>query len=74
MRPSLLPLVIVCALRLGAQTTGTTPHPVVLISIDGLKPEYVLGADEHGLKIPNLRALVARGAHASGVTGVVPTV
>jgi predicted AlkP superfamily pyrophosphatase or phosphodiesterase len=48
--------------------------PVVLISIDGLKPDYVLDADKHGLKIPNLRRLVAEGAHASGVTGVLPTV
>jgi predicted AlkP superfamily pyrophosphatase or phosphodiesterase len=48
--------------------------PVVLISIDGLKPDYVLEADKHGLKIPNLRRLVAEGAHASGVTGVLPTV
>jgi predicted AlkP superfamily pyrophosphatase or phosphodiesterase len=74
MRLPSLTLLVVCALQLRAQTTAQTPHPVVLISIDGLKPEYVLGADEHGLKIPNLRALVARGAHASGVTGVVPTV
>ncbi|HSB09287.1 MAG TPA: alkaline phosphatase family protein [Blastocatellia bacterium] len=48
--------------------------PVVLISIDGLKPDYVLEADKLGLKIPNLRRLVAEGAHASGVTGVLPTV
>ncbi len=48
--------------------------PVVLISIDGLKPDYVLDADKHGLKLPNLRRLVAEGAHASGVTGVLPTV
>ena len=48
--------------------------PVVLISIDGLKPDYVLDADKHGLKIPNLRRLVAEGAHASGVSGVLPTV
>ena len=73
MRLRLLALLAVCALRLGAQTAGA-PHPVVLISIDGLKPEYVLGPDEYGLKIPHLRALVARGAHASGVMGVVPTV
>ena len=65
---------LVCALGLGAQTTNAAPHPVVLISIDGLKPEYLFGADEYRLKIPNLRALVARGAHATGVTGVVPTV
>jgi predicted AlkP superfamily pyrophosphatase or phosphodiesterase len=48
--------------------------PVVLISIDGMKPDYVLEADKHGLKIPNLRRLLAEGAHASGVTGVLPTV
>jgi predicted AlkP superfamily pyrophosphatase or phosphodiesterase len=48
--------------------------PVVLISIDGLKPDYLLEADKHGLKIPNLRLLVTGGAHASGVTGVLPTV
>ena len=48
--------------------------PVVLISIDGLKPDYVLDADKHGLKIPNLRRIVSEGAHASGVTGVLPTV
>ena len=48
--------------------------PVVLISIDGLKPDHVLDADKHGLKIPNLRRLVAEGAHATGVTGVLPTV
>ena len=48
--------------------------PVVLISIDGLKPEYVLEADARGLKIPNLRRFVREGAYASGVHGVIPTV
>jgi len=48
--------------------------PVVLLSIDGLKPDYVLEADKHGLKVPNLRRLVADGAYATGVTGVTPTV
>ena len=72
MRFPFLALLLGCALRLGAQASAT--HPVVLISIDGLKPEYVLQADAHGLKIPHLRALLARGAHASGVIGVVPTV
>ena len=69
-----LSLLVVCAFRAGAQAPSTTTHPVVLISIDGLKPEYVLQADAYGLRIPNLRALVARGAHATGVVGVVPTV
>jgi predicted AlkP superfamily pyrophosphatase or phosphodiesterase len=48
--------------------------PVVLISIDGLKPDYVLEADKHGLKIPNLRRLVKEGAFATTVTGNMPTV
>jgi predicted AlkP superfamily pyrophosphatase or phosphodiesterase len=45
-----------------------------LISLDGLRPDYVLKADEHGLKIPNLRRILREGAHASGVRGVLPTV
>jgi predicted AlkP superfamily pyrophosphatase or phosphodiesterase len=49
-------------------------HPVVLISIDGLKPEYVLDADAHGLKIPNLRRFLREGTYSTGVHGVVPTV
>jgi predicted AlkP superfamily pyrophosphatase or phosphodiesterase len=57
-----------------SQARSPASIPVVLISIDGLKPEYVLEADKHGLKIPNLRRLVTEGAHASGVAGVLPTV
>jgi predicted AlkP superfamily pyrophosphatase or phosphodiesterase len=47
---------------------------VLMISVDGLKPEYVLDADAHGLKIPFLRSLMRDGAHARGVIGVWPTV
>jgi len=46
---------------------------VMLISIDGLKPEAVLDADAHGLKVPNLRALLRDGTYANGVRGVLPT-
>jgi predicted AlkP superfamily pyrophosphatase or phosphodiesterase len=52
----------------------TTRPAVILISIDGLKPEYVLDADAHGLKIPALRRFLREGAYATGVHGVVPTV
>ncbi|MGP8244399.1 MAG: ectonucleotide pyrophosphatase/phosphodiesterase, partial [Bryobacteraceae bacterium] len=47
---------------------------LLLISIDGLRPDYLLQADAHGLKIPHLRAILRDGAHASGVRGVLPTV
>jgi predicted AlkP superfamily pyrophosphatase or phosphodiesterase len=46
---------------------------VVLISIDGLKPEAVLDAASHGLKVPNLRAFMSDGVYATGVRGVLPT-
>ena len=48
--------------------------PVLMISIDGMKPEYVTQADAHGLRVPTLRGLMRDGVYASGVTGVWPTV
>jgi predicted AlkP superfamily pyrophosphatase or phosphodiesterase len=64
------------ALSLLAAVAATqTPAPIVLmISIDGLRPDYVIAADKHGLKIPALRRFVAEGAYAEGVEGVIPTV
>src|SRR5260370_4462722 len=51
------------------------PRPaIVLISVDGLKPEYVLQANAHSLKIPHLRRFLSEGTYSSGVHGVVPTV
>ena len=49
------------------------PNTLMLISLDGCKPEAILDAEAHGLKLPNLRALVREGVYASGVTGVLPT-
>lgn len=49
-------------------------EPVLLISIDGLRPGDVIEAQQRGLKIPNLQQFMARGAYATGVTGVLPTV
>ena len=46
---------------------------VMLISVDGLKPEAVLEASAHGLKVPHLRAFMTDGAYATGVRGVLPT-
>jgi predicted AlkP superfamily pyrophosphatase or phosphodiesterase len=45
-----------------------------MISIDGLKPEYLLQADEHGLRIPTLRRFVREGTYAEGVIASLPTV
>jgi predicted AlkP superfamily pyrophosphatase or phosphodiesterase len=59
---------------LAAAAHSATAASVLMISIDGMKPEYVLQADAHGLKIPFLRSMLRDGTHAAGVTGVWPTV
>lgn len=50
------------------------PEPLVVISIDGMKPEYVTHAVDHGLKLPELTGFLAEGTYAEGVRGVLPTV
>lgn len=59
----------------GAPPAGPAANrSFLLISLDGLRPDYVLKADEHGVKIPNLRRILHDGAHSTGVRGVLPTV
>jgi len=72
----LLSLLLVAALFLGWPVAGQEkPAPVlVVISVDGLKPEYVTAAEAHGAKVPNLRRFLPEGAYAEGVIGVIPTV
>ena len=67
MRPALL-------LAAALFATPAAAEPVLLISIDGLRPGDVIEAERRGLKIPNLRRFVTEGAYATGVTGVLPTV
>ncbi len=47
---------------------------VVVVSIDGMKPETYLEPDRLGLAVPTLRSIVARGAHARAVESVFPSV
>lgn len=70
MRAALLAFVLPAAL-------GATPvlaEPVLMISIDGLRPADVIEAEQRGLKVPNLRKFLVEGAYATGVKGVLPTV
>ena len=70
-------LILMISFALVAECALAAARPVkpllMLISVDGLKPESILEADRHGLKVPNLRAFMADGAYASGVRGVMPT-
>src|SRR5262245_9338281 len=73
------PAQLICLLALlglthpveGAKPSGPA---VLVISVDGMHPDYVLKADQYGLKIPTLRHILSDGVHASGVRGVLPTV
>jgi predicted AlkP superfamily pyrophosphatase or phosphodiesterase len=68
-RFSTVALLLFSASYLQGQTTS-----VLMISVDGMRPDYVTHADEHGLKIPTLRRMMREGTYAEGVTGVFPTV
>jgi predicted AlkP superfamily pyrophosphatase or phosphodiesterase len=50
------------------------PPLLVMISVDGMRPDYITEADEHGAKVPNLRRFLKEGTYAEGVVGDVPTV
>ena len=65
---------VALAAALFASDVSSLAAPVLMISIDGLRPGDVLDADARGLKIPALRAIVADGAYATGVKNVLPTV
>jgi predicted AlkP superfamily pyrophosphatase or phosphodiesterase len=71
----LLVLLSAWALACGSAAAGERAGKpmLLLISVDGLKPEAILEAASHGLKVPNLRAFLADGAYATGVHGVMPT-
>lgn len=61
-------------LAASARVTPNVEQPtVMLISVDGLRPDAILDAEAHGLKVPNLRTMVREGAYSSGVLGVLPT-
>jgi len=53
---------------------GPPKDRVILLSIDALRADYLHKPDQFGLKIPTLRKLVQRGAHAQSLVSVWPTV
>jgi predicted AlkP superfamily pyrophosphatase or phosphodiesterase len=71
MKPCLLAFTVFASL---APLSAAVANPVLLISIDGLRPSDIGDADKRGLKVPNLRAIMAEGAYASGVRNMLPTV
>jgi Type I phosphodiesterase / nucleotide pyrophosphatase len=64
---------IVLCLHLFQANAQAASRAVVMISIDGLRPDYVTDPARH-LNIPNLRRIFETGTYAEGVRGVMPTV
>jgi len=67
-------LVLFFALALPAIAQEKAAPLLVVISVDGLRPDYVTAADAHGARVPHLRKFLQDGTYAQGVTGVIPTV
>ena len=61
-------------LAASALSAPAMARPVLLISLDGLRPADVSDAAKRGLKLPNLRRFLAEGSYADGVIGVLPAV
>ena len=49
------------------------PSRLIVLSVDGMRPDFYRRPKEFGLKVPNLLALVEAGASADVVEGVYPT-
>lgn len=55
-------------------TQAARPEHVILISVDGLPPDYYTAPEKLGLRVPTLTMMKQNGAHAEGMEGVYPTV
>lgn len=74
----------IAALPVGPGAAGSGPpqqaaksqirHPVLLISVDGMRPDAVLEAYRHRLALPVLRSFLKDGSYAQQVINVNPTV
>jgi predicted AlkP superfamily pyrophosphatase or phosphodiesterase len=61
---------------LAVLATASAAHaaPVLMISVDGLRPADVLEADARGVRVPTLSAMVKTGVYATGVRDALPSV
>lgn len=56
-----------------AQPATTPPPHVVLVTIDGMRGDYLSEADRYHLGLPNLRRLIRDGAFSGRTISVYPT-
>src|SRR5258708_19720064 len=67
----LIAAVFFAALPALAQGQQQTPL-LVMISVDGMRPAYVTGADAHAAKIPQLPRFMTEGSYADALLVFVP--
>src|SRR5262245_30620713 len=67
-------IVFLTILLVGPVANAGPAKYLICFGVDGLKPDYYWDADRHGLKIPALRALMARGSYSRAVEEVLPTI
>jgi predicted AlkP superfamily pyrophosphatase or phosphodiesterase len=66
-------LLIVLAVTLAAQTVPPGGRHVILVTIDGMRGDYLGDADRYHLGIPNLRRLMREGSFSARTLSVFPT-
>jgi predicted AlkP superfamily pyrophosphatase or phosphodiesterase len=66
--------VVLCLSAWLAIAAAARAAPVLMISIDGLRPADVLEAEQRGVHAPTLSAMAAHGLSATGVRDALPSV
>ncbi|PSH05272.1 MAG: alkaline phosphatase family protein [Acidobacteria bacterium] len=61
-------LLLVCS-----AATAFAASPLVLISIDGMRPDYITNPKACSTTFPTIQSFLTTGTYAEGVTGVLPT-
>lgn len=70
----LLATALVATARFGAGDQSPAPaRHVILVTIDGLRGDYIAASDPYHLKIPTLRALIHDGSASERTLSVLPT-
>jgi predicted AlkP superfamily pyrophosphatase or phosphodiesterase len=79
--PQLICLFLLLAVPVGARLQNAAGNDasrpiqhVIIISVDGLKPQSYTEPGAHGLKVPTMRTMVRDGASSDGVQSVLPSV
>lgn len=73
LRSAVLALVLGLGVPLSETPTAAEEAHVVLVSIDGMRGDYLWDDARYHLKIPNLKALAASGSFADAAEAVTPT-